>query len=232
LAEHLRPRRRAIAALGGGDSVVVIGLGRFGQALALELAESGVDVLGIDTDETTVQDLNGQLTQVVRADATREEVLRQLGVADFSHAVVAIGSSMEASILASSWLLRLRVPNVWAKAITAAHGQILTQLGVHHVVNPEHDMGRRVAHLLRGTIADYLDIGGGFAMVTATAPASMVGAPLDKVGFRKKHNLNVVAVRQPDGSWGHATGETVLRRGDTIIVVGPAAVAERFTGMT
>ncbi len=231
MAEHFRPRRRAITALGRGDSVVVIGLGRFGQALALELAESGVDVLGIDTAETIVQDFNGRLTQVVRADATREEALRQLGVADFTHAVVAIGSSMEASILASSWLLRLNVPHVWAKAITAAHGQILTQLGVHHVVNPESDMGRKVAHLLRGTIADYLDLGGGFAMVTAQAPALMTGKPLDKVGFRKKHNLNVVAVRQPDGSWGHATGETVLSKGDTIIVVGPAAVAEGFIDM-
>ncbi|WP_251840456.1 potassium channel family protein [Oceanitalea stevensii] len=232
MAEHLRPRRRGITSLGRDDSVVVIGLGRFGQALALELAASGVDVLGIDTDETIVQDLNGRLTQVVRADATREEVLRQLGVADLSHAVVAIGSSMEASILTSSWLLRLAVPHVWAKAITAAHGQILTQLGVHHVVYPESDMGRRVAHLLRGTIAEYLDLGGGFAMVTAAAPEAMTGRPLDKVGFRKKHNLNVVAVRQPDGSWGHATGETVLAKGDTIIVVGPAAVAERFMEMT
>ncbi|MFC4555495.1 potassium channel family protein [Georgenia faecalis] len=224
------PRGR-VTTLRPNDSVVVVGLGRFGQSLALELARDGVEVLGIDSDEDIVQDLNGRLTRVVRADATREEVLHQLGVRDFTHAVVAIGSSVEASILTSSWLLRFEVPHVWAKAITAPHGQILAQLGVHHVVYPEADMGRRVAHLLRGSLADYQDVGGGFAMVTATAPASMVGKPLDQVGFRKKHNLNVVAVRQPDGSWGHATGETVLRADDTVIVMGPAPVAERFIDM-
>ncbi|GAA4288233.1 TrkA family potassium uptake protein [Georgenia daeguensis] len=218
-------------ALDADDSVVVIGLGRFGQALAVELANAGVDVLGIDTDEDIVQSLGGVLTNVVRADATKEEVLRQLSVPDFSHAVVAIGSSVEASILVSSWLLRFEVENVWAKAINDPHGQILTQLGVQHVVYPEADMGRRTAHLLRGSLADYQDIGGGFAMVTAPAPPSMVGRPLDKVGFRKKHNLNVVAVRQPDGSWGHATGETILNWNDTVVVIGPSAVAERFIDM-
>jgi trk system potassium uptake protein TrkA len=145
--------------------------------------------------------------------------------------VVAIGSSVEASILVSSWLLRFEVENVWAKAINDPHGQILTQLGVQHVVYPEADMGRRTAHLLRGSLADYQDIGGGFAMVTAPAPPSMVGRPLDKVGFRKKHNLNVVAVRQPDGTWGHATGETILNWNDTVVVIGPSAVAERFIDM-
>jgi trk system potassium uptake protein len=222
-------RRRV--ALESDDSVVVVGLGRFGQALAVELADAGVEVLGIDTDEDIVQSLGGVLTNVVRADATKEEVLRQLSVPDFSHAVVAIGSSVEASILVSSWLLRFEVPNVWAKAINEPHGQILTQLGVQHVVYPEADMGRRTAHLLRGSLADYQDIGGGFAMVTAPAPPSMVGRPLDKVGFRKKHNLNVVAVRQPDGTWGHVTGETILSWNDTVVVIGPSAVAERFIDM-
>ncbi|WP_448072906.1 potassium channel family protein [Georgenia yuyongxinii] len=227
MASH--PRR--VVALEESDSVVVIGLGRFGLALALELADAGVEVLGMDTDEDVVQSLGGLLTHVVRADATKEEVLRQLSVPDFTHAVIAIGSSIEASILASSWLLRLGVPHVWAKAISEPHGQILTQLGVPHVVYPEADMGRRVAHLLRGSIADYQDIGGGFALVTAKAPPSMVGRPLDRVGFRKKHNLNVVAVRQPDGTWGHATGDTILSWDDTVIVMGPAAVAERFIDM-
>lgn len=230
MASHPGYHRR-VTALSDSDSVVVIGLGRFGRSLAVELADAGVEVLGIDTDEEIVQSLNGVLTQVVRADATKEEVLNQLSVPDFSHAVVAIGSNIEASILATSWLLRFEIPNVWAKAISQPHGQILGQLGVPHVVYPEADMGRRVAHLLRGSIADYQDIGGGFAMVTATAPPSMVGKPLDRVGFRKKHNLNVVAVRQPDGTWDHATGETILNWDDTVIVVGPAHVAERFIDM-
>lgn len=224
-------RARRARTLSEGDSVVVIGLGRFGRALAVELAQSGVEVMGVDTDEEVVQELNGVLTQVVRADASKEEVLHQLGVAEFTHAVVAIGSNIEASILTSSWLLRFEIPAIWAKAISEPHGQILKQLGVHHVVYPEADMGRRVAHLLRGSIADYQEIGGGFAMVTAAPTPSMVGRSLEEIGFRKKYNLNVVAVRRPEGEWEHATGETVPRWDDQIIVMGPKDIAESFIDM-
>ncbi|WP_232847890.1 potassium channel family protein [Occultella kanbiaonis] len=219
-------------ALNDSDSVVVAGLGRFGSALAIELAEAGVEVLGIDTDEEIVQGLSDTLTHVVRADTTKMEALEQLGVPNFSHVVVAIGSNVEASILTTSWMLRFEIEHLWAKAISEPHGQILTQLGVQHVVSPESDMGRRVAHLLRGSIADYQDVGGGFATVTAKAPPSMVGKSLDQVGLRKKHNLNVVAVMQQDGTWAHATGETILNWDDTVIVMGPSALAERFIDMS
>lgn len=208
------------------------GLGRFGAALAVELAGAGVDVLGIDNDEDIVQSLAGVLTHVVRADTTRQEVLEQLDVPEFTHAVVAIGTDLEASILTTSWLMRFEIPSVWAKALTDAHGQILHQLGVHHVIYPETEMGRRVAHLLRGSIADYQDIGGGFAMVTASVPPSMAGKTLAQVALRQKHGLNIVAVRQPDGQWRHAAPETTLAWDDTVIVMGPAGRAEQFVDMS
>lgn len=210
------------------DSVAVIGLGRFGQALALELARWGVEVLGVDSDEQVVQDLRDELTQVAQADATRRDALEQLGVAGFSHAVVAVGSHLEASILTCSWLLRLGVPELWAKATSPAHGQILGQLGVGHVVYPEADMGRRVAHVLRGAVVDYQDIGGGFATVTATVPPALVGRPLDAAAFRAEHDLNLVAVRRPDGPWRHLEPGTAPEADDMVVVVGPAEVAERF----
>src|SRR5699024_7683355 len=114
--------------LSDSDSVVVAGLGRFGAALAVELATSGVDVLGVDHNEDIVQSLSGVLTHVVRADVTRQEVLEQLDVPEFTHAVVAIGTDLEASILTTAWLMRFEIPSVWAKALTDAHGQILHQL--------------------------------------------------------------------------------------------------------
>ncbi|UFU02946.1 TrkA family potassium uptake protein [Ruania suaedae] len=217
--------------LSPSDSVVVAGLGRFGSALAIELAQAGVDVLGIDTDAEIVQSLSGGLTHVVRADSTKREVLEQLAVPDFTHAVVGIGNDLEASILTASWFVRFGIPTVWAKAITEPHGQILDQLGVHQVVYPESEMGRRVAHLLRGSIADYQDIGGGFAMVTAAVPPSWVGSTIGAIDLRSKHNLNVTAVRKRGGGWVHATEQTVLDWNDTVIVMGPAAKAERFIDM-
>ena len=143
---------RSPEAAGQADTVVVIGLGRFGGALALELEAQGTEVLGIDANEDTVQSYNGRLTHVVRADSTKEEVLRQLSVHEFDRAVVGIGTDIEASILTTSRLLTFKKPQIWAKAISEPHAEILNQLGVDHVIRPEHDMGKRVAHLVRGSL--------------------------------------------------------------------------------
>ncbi|SFJ91693.1 potassium channel family protein [Streptomyces pini] len=129
---HREARRREARR----DSVVVIGLGRFGSALALELADEDTEVLGIDHRAEAVQGLSGSLTHVVRADSTKEEVLRQLGVHEFERAVVGIGTDLEASILTASLLVSFGIPNVWAKAISEPHGRILTQLGVQHASTP------------------------------------------------------------------------------------------------
>ena len=101
------PRSTARATrIAEADAVVVIGLGRFGTSLALELMAAGTEVLGIDSDEEIVQSLNGRLTHVVRTDSTNEEALRQLAVHEFDRAVVAIGSDIQASILTTSLLIR------------------------------------------------------------------------------------------------------------------------------
>lgn len=159
-------------------SVAVIGLGRFGGALALELAESGTEVLGIDLDRDVDQRYNGLLTHVVRADSSREETLRQLSVHEFDRVVVGIGSDLEASILTTSILLKFEKPTIWAKAISEPHAEILRQLGVSHVIRPEHDMGRRVAHLVSGAMQDYVEFEDGFAMMTTTPPHLAVDRPL------------------------------------------------------
>src|SRR5687767_14859001 len=108
--------------IAGADSVVVLGLGRFGRSLAAELATLGTEVLGIDNDEQIVQELSTSLTHVVQADTTSEEALRQLGVAEFDRAVVAIGSHIESSLLTASLLKTLGVRTIWAKAISEPHG--------------------------------------------------------------------------------------------------------------
>ncbi|SDQ50705.1 TrkA family potassium uptake protein [Quadrisphaera sp. DSM 44207] len=220
---------RSAHRLAEADSVVVIGLGRFGRSLALQLVDSGAEVLGIDEDEDLVQSLHGQLTHVVRADSTREEALQQLAVQDFDRAVVGIGNDVEASILTASLLMEFGVPQVWAKATSEAHGRILHQIGVHHVVHPESEMGRRVAHLVRGSMLDYVEVGQGFAMVTTSPPAEIVGRPLGQTGLRQRHGVTVVAVRHAGDGWTHAGTDTVLAPADTIIVAGPVRDAERFS---
>lgn len=211
------------------DSVAVIGLGRFGSSLAEELMASGTEVLGIDSDEDLVQAHNGMLTQVVRADSTKEEVLRQLAVDQFDRVVVAIGSDIQSSILTASLLLQLKVPVIWAKAVSEQHGRILEQLGVHHVIYPEKDMGRRVAHLVRGAAMDYVEIDKGYSLAKIQAPAVIIGVPLGKTTLRQEHGVTVTAYRARHGeTWKNADNETVLSAGDRILIVGPTLKVEAF----
>ncbi|WP_314194931.1 TrkA family potassium uptake protein [uncultured Arthrobacter sp.] len=214
------------------DSVVVIGLGRFGGSLALELEAQGTEVLGIDSNEDTVQSYNGRLTHVVRADSTKEEVLRQLSVHEFDRAVVGIGSDIEASILTTSRLLTFKKPQIWAKAISEPHAEILNQLGVDHVIRPEHDMGKRVAHLVRGSLLDYVEFEDDFVMIRSSPPTEARDRPLGVLGLRDKYGITIVAVKRPGGIWGHTTAQTVLYDDDQIIVQGSKTQAERFSNMT
>ena len=210
------------------DSVAVIGLGRFGSSLALELMSHGTEVLGIDVDEELVQALNGELTQVVRADSTKEEALRQLAIDEFDRVVVAIGDDISASILTCSALLGMKIPVIWAKAHDDRHGLILEQLGVHHVIYPEKDMGRKVAHLVRGAALDYIEVEHGYALVKAAAPSVLLGKRLGDTGLRSTYGVTIAAFKRDAGSWMNADADTILSEGDTILVVGPTSSAENF----
>ena len=131
------------------DPVLVIGLGRFGSAVAAQLRVQNKEVLAIERDPELVQKWSGVLTHVVSADATDIDTLHQLGADDFGSAVVGVGTSIEASVLITANLVDLGVERIWAKAITPAHGKILERIGAHHVVYPEADAGRRAAPGLR-----------------------------------------------------------------------------------
>ncbi|MFZ5847495.1 potassium channel family protein [Nocardioides pakistanensis] len=211
--------------------MVVIGLGRFGKSLALELMAEDIEVLGIDEDGKKVQSLAGRLTHVVEADSTNEEALRQLSVPEFDRAVVGIGSDLEASILTCSILVNFGIRNIWAKAISHSHARILSQLGVHHVVRPEHDMGRRVAHLVRGRMLDYIEFDDGFAIVKTSPPRSILDLPLGESRVRSKYGVTIVGVKRAGQDFTHATPETVVHEGDLIIVSGPEDGVERFSDL-
>lgn len=210
----------------------MLGLGRFGKSLALELMAQGAEVLGIDSDEAVVQRVSDRLTHAAVADTTDEESLRQLSVHEYDRAVVGIGSDLEASLLTASALINLSVSNIWAKAISNAHAKILRQVGVHHVVRPEHDMGKRVAHLVRGRMMDYIEFDDGFAMVKTSPPSCAIGQRLGDSVIRTKHHVTVVAVKRPGEGFTYATADTVIEDGDTVIVSGQVRDTERFSELT
>lgn len=211
--------------------MAVLGLGRFGRSLALELMSQGGEVLGVDASDSVIQKVSSRLTHTVVADTTDEETLRQISVHECDRTVVGMGSDLEASLLTASALVNLGVPSIWAKATSNSHARILTQIGVHHVVRPEHDMGKRVAHLVRGRMIDYIEFDDGFAMVKTTAPEFALGKPLGSSGIRDSHGVTVVAVKHRGGGFTYATAETVLQPGDTVIVSGAVRDAERFADL-
>lgn len=208
---------------------LVIGLGRFGGALAQDLAEHGFDVLGVDVSGKLVQSYSGVLTHVVEADTTDLQTMKQLGAADFGTAVVAIGSDVEASILTTSVLVDLKVPKIVAKAISGPHGKILERVGAHRVIFPERDMGLRVARSLAGRdVIDYMELDAGFVLLETHAPPDLVGKTLAEAEVRRRYKLTVVSVKSRDEPATYATPQTTIREGDILVVAGETKCVEEF----
>lgn len=213
-------------------SILVVGLGRFGSTLADALQRLGHEVLAVDTNHELVQHWSGRLTHVVEADATSEAAMRQLGIDSFRRAIVAIGTGIEASLLAAGTLIDLGVPEVWAKAITPQHGRILERIGAQHVVYPERDAGERVAHLLSGRLIDFIEFDDGYAIVKIRAPRVAVGAELGHSGLRSKYGITIVGIKRPGEAFHHATADSYLHDGDVLIVSGRTDLVEQFARET
>ena len=213
-----------------GDSVVVIGLGRFGGAVAQSLVSMGHDVMGIDNDAEPVQAWADRLTHAVQADATNAMAMRQLGVADFRHAIVGIGDNLAASLMTPMALTELGIPDIWVKALTEDHGRIAQRMGAHHVVYPEADMGERVAHLISGRMMDYIEFDDGFAIAKIHAPVTTHGKSLADSTVRERYGVTVVGIKRAKEDFRHATPDTEVLAGDLLIVSGPTHKVEQFAG--
>ncbi len=209
-------------------AVLVVGLGRFGAAIADALNRLGHEVLAVEKDPHLVQEWSGRLTHVVEADATNLDALKQLGCQEFPIAVVGIGTSIESSVLATANLVDLGNKQVWAKAITPSHGRILQRIGAHRVVYPEADAGEKVAHLVSGKLLDYIEFDDGFAIVKMRPPLETQGFTLGQSQVRKKYGVTVVGVKAPGEDFTYAQPDTMVTRHDTLIVSGNNQLIERF----
>lgn len=211
--------------------VVVIGLGRFGGAVARTLERMGHEVLGADTDPRPVQEFAPDLTKVVEADCTEMATLERLGIADFEAAVVAIGTDIEASVLTVLALSDLGLKNIWAKATNEKHARILERTGAHHVVFPEQRMGERVAHLLNERLLDFISFGDEFAIARLAAPEPIVGLPLVTSACRRKYGVTVVGVKREGEDFIHAVPDTIIFPHDELVVSGRIKDIERFSAI-
>ncbi|MCI2957267.1 TrkA family potassium uptake protein [Agromyces atrinae] len=211
--------------------VLVIGLGRFGAATAGQLDRLGREVLAVDESGALVQKWAERVTHAVQADAKSIDALRQIGAQDFSIAVCAVGSSVEASVLIVANLVDLKIPQIWAKAISQSHGKILERIGANHVIYPEAEAGERVAHLVSGRMIDFIEFDDDFALVKMYPPKPIRGKNLTESGVRTKYNVTVVGVKSPGKDFTYATEKTVVSNHDLIIVTGKEGDIERFASL-
>jgi len=214
------------------DSVAVIGLRRFGSAVAESLMHLGHEVLGIDEDTTRVQLWSDRLTRVAQADSTSVEALRQLGIQELAHAIVGIGGNIEANVLTVLALQEIGVKDIWARAISDKHETILKRLGIQNVINLEATMGERVAHLVTGKMIDFIEFDDGFAIEKTRAPQEAIGKTLAQSALRSKHGVTIVGVKSPKTDFTYARPETSVNTDDLLIVAGETRAVERFASLT
>lgn len=203
--------------------IVVIGLGRFGVSVARTLYSIGHDVLAIDTDEKTVQNVASEITHAIQADGTNETVLRELGISNFDIAIVAIGAAVEASVLSTILLKKLGVPYVIARADNDLHGSILEKIGADKVVSPEQEMGERVAQVVTlAEVSYYMPLVPGYGVARMTAPAYLVGEKLVDLGFgpKGKWEVAIVLIQREKEIIVTPSQQEVIRDGDVLVVAG------------
>ncbi len=203
--------------------IVVIGLGRFGISIATTLHSMGHDVLALDKEEKNVLSVASQLTRAIQADATDETILKELGVADFDVAIVAIGEAIESSVLITILLKKLGVRYIIAKADSELHGSILEKIGADEVVYPERETASRIAHILTSReIEDYIPVGEGYGIVKFKAPSYIVGRTLDDIGFGPggKRDVAVLLIQCGKEAIVNPSQQEVISLVDVLIIAG------------
>lgn len=208
-------------------SVVVIGLGRFGSAAARELMALGHEVLAIDDSEAKVNEIAPAVTHAVQLDASDERALRDAGVGEFEHAIIAISSNMEASIFATMALKDLGVRNVIAKAATQLHGRILERVGASRVVYPEREAGARVGHSFSiPHVLDYIDVAPRFGIVRIEPPSAFVGRTLAELDIPGQLSLTPIALRRGNNVTVNPHRDERIAATDELILIGLDAKLE------
>ncbi len=204
-------------------SFVVIGLGRFGSAVAEELYRQGYDVLAVDRDMEQVERIADSVTQAVCCDATKMQQLRELGVSGMDCAILAVGSDIGASALVTLNLKELKVSQVICKAKSHIHRQVLERIGADLVVFPEHEMGTKLAQKLVGTsLVNYLELSPDYGILELPVPKRWTGKNIQELDIRRAYRVNIVAVRAAGANEIQVapTADYSFLHNDRVIVVG------------
>ncbi|MHA6346036.1 potassium channel family protein [Roseivivax sp. CAU 1761] len=207
----------------------IVGLGTFGSTVARELTRFGNSVIGIDIDRDKVHDHAEELTEAMIVDARDDKAMKEAGLGDCDVALVAMGSDLEASILASINLKLVGVETVWAKARTRTHHRILSRLGVDRIIHPEVEVGQHTAQKLHNPlIRDYISLGNGYYVVNFRVPESLEGKSLDALAHRRDFDLRCIGVMRGSEFVGQDGQDCVFQQGDLLLLLGERVELRRF----
>ncbi|MFC6334307.1 potassium channel family protein [Paenibacillus septentrionalis] len=200
---------------------LVVGLGRFGSSLTRTLVQNGHEVLAVDKDAELVQDITPYATHALQADCTDEVVLQQLGASNFTHAVVAIGDDLQASILTTLLLKEMNIPTVIAKARDEMHGNVLRKIGADNVIYPERDMAVRLANQLSSnSIIDYIELSEEYNIVEMLAPPAMNGLSLQKLNIRARFGCTILAIKTDQRMNVAPSADDMIEAGNKLLIIG------------
>ena len=201
----------------------VLGLGKFGSEVALQLAADGCEVLAVDREPDMVDNVKDAVARAAIADVTVRETLAALGLDAFDGAVVAVGGSLEASILTCLNLKELGCKNIIAKVVSPEHEKILSRLGVSRAVYPERESARRLAkHLAYASVMDFIPLAPGYSVAEIAPTSDVVGKSLGESHIRQKYNVQVVAIRELVPERWHLvpSPDMVIKDSDVLVVIG------------
>ena len=207
----------------------VIGLGRFGGSICRTLAEQGMEVMAIDINEDRVNDYSMIASHAVVGDSTDEKVLKELGIRNFDHVVVAIGDNIQASILTTIILKEHGVQNITVKAQNDYHEKVLVKIGADHVVHPERDMGKRIANnMISNSVLDYLELSDEHSIVEIVASEKIDGHSILNLDIRAKYGINIVAIKRKNEIIVSPQANEIINEKDILIGIGADVDINRF----
>ena len=201
--------------------IAVIGLGRFGGSIVMELSEMDVDVLVIDTDEARVNEYQDYYSEGVIGDSTDEAMLKSLGIKNYDNVIVAIGDNIQSSILTTLILKDLGVKKVTTKAQNSYHGRVLEKIGADTVVHPERDMGRRIANrLVSSSVVEYLEVSNHHSIIEFTSSAKFENKRINDLNMRKKFGISIIAIKRDNDLIVSPDPNISILSGDILILIG------------
>ena len=206
----------------------VIGLGRFGTALAISLAESGKDVIVVDSNEDKVRELRQYTEYALVTESLSKEALTEIGIQNCDTAIICIGERIDTSILTTLNVISLGVPHVIAKAISQDQGAVLAKLGAE-VVYPERDMALRLGkRLVSNNFLDFIFLDDQVEIQQVPVGDRMVDVSVQDFNIRRKYNLNIIAIERGNSTDIEVSPDYHFSKGDIVVVIGKVDNVKRF----